>query len=486
MEQSELEAALAASRLASNSVASSSGRPPRPAVPEHAGPSDDEELRLALELSGAEAKKAAKGKGVLRQSTSEQELQLALHESAQLAPKHKQQLSRPVPQSSGGASTSSQLQQDTTDDEDLARALYESQQLAAASSARIPTPADAAPSTSAAACSSSLTSSPRQLPSAPVLASPAAAAHLQRDSFPVAHQSPQQHSNSQPTSSHQPPASSSTADHRQTQPGSQPQPLYPHIFQPGMSISQPTSTSPHQHESQSQHQHSSLQQSSQQDSSHQHPHQHPSSAQASSHNPLYRDGHHGSSHLESVLSADEAFARALQDAEYAGAVTERVQQAAPPSSQRTPTPSHNSAHSPANSKVPISNSPLRNGMQTSPTTPQQTANVPKLQGSAQQPTVRKHYADPNACAGCGQSLRQSIFGRESYVVAQGLNYHPGCFCCAACSQPIGANVQIGWGREDGLPYHFQCYRDKFDPRCSVCKDLIPSQVCASSSLLSHA
>ena len=54
---------------------------------------DDQELKLVIELSEAEAKQAAKGKRVMQRTPSEEDLQRALQESANLAssePQHKQ------------------------------------------------------------------------------------------------------------------------------------------------------------------------------------------------------------------------------------------------------------------------------------------------------------------------------------------------------------------------------------------------------------
>lgn len=451
MEQSELEAALAASRIASNSDASPSGRPPRPAAAaEHAGPSDDEELKLALAVSEAEAKKAAKGKGVLRQSTSEKELQQALQESAQLAPKHQPPHAQ-TNHSRGGGSSSSQPQQDDTEDADLARALYESQQLAAASHTHNPAASHSVKSTAASPLSPSR--SPRQQhPSAPMLASPAAAAHLQQEGFPIAHQAARQQPNHHSTSSSQHSASVSPDRHQHAQSGSQQQPLYPPIYQPGMPVQLSAGVSQQQHKS-----------GPQSSSPQQPPHQYPSLSADDSHSPLYQDGHHGSGHLQSMLSADEIFARALQDELYAGSVTQQVPQAAPPSPPTNP--NHLSSNllqssMTASSKLPNTGTPQRTAAPSTPIIPQHHPHAPNLQPA------------PNVCAACGKSL----FPGVTYMVVGGVKYHANCFCCAACQLPIGINTQFSTGKEDCLPYHLLCFRKKFDPKCSVCQELIPAQV----------
>ena len=45
------------------------------------------------------------------------------------------------------------------------------------------------------------------------------------------------------------------------------------------------------------------------------------------------------------------------------------------------------------------------------------------------------------------------------------------FRCTHCSQPLGdGTFSVG---EDGQPYHRACHKQRFHPRCSVCKDFIP-------------
>lgn len=62
------------------------------------------------------------------------------------------------------------------------------------------------------------------------------------------------------------------------------------------------------------------------------------------------------------------------------------------------------------------------------------------------------------CRGC----RREISGR--YVTALGGTWHPDCFVCAACGQPlVGSFV-----RHDGLALHDACYAEQVAPRCRGC------------------
>jgi len=77
----------------------------------------------------------------------------------------------------------------------------------------------------------------------------------------------------------------------------------------------------------------------------------------------------------------------------------------------------------------------------------------------------------------------------------GRTWHASCMKCGACQQLIPTAAKLGMGKEDNLPYHLSCYRNKFDPRCMVCHDLLPcgqvhskqaGMLHASSDVVSHA
>ena len=85
------------------------------------------------------------------------------------------------------------------------------------------------------------------------------------------------------------------------------------------------------------------------------------------------------------------------------------------------------------------------------------------------------------CAGCRQplvSLTSMFGGGGRYITALGRSWHPSCFVCAGCRQPLASTggVQFSVGSQDGLPYHPQCHKQRFHPRCTVCGDFVPTQV----------
>eukprot|EP00882_Tetradesmus_deserticola_P008575 GHRQ01009043.1.p1 GENE.GHRQ01009043.1~~GHRQ01009043.1.p1 ORF type:complete len:380 (+),score=110.79 GHRQ01009043.1:620-1759(+) len=86
--------------------------------------------------------------------------------------------------------------------------------------------------------------------------------------------------------------------------------------------------------------------------------------------------------------------------------------------------------------------------------------------------VQKMAADTGTqCGGCGKWLGMT----SGYVRALDRQWHPQCFRCAGCHQPLtldgGANTfAVG---HDQLPYHEACHKQLFHPVCSVCGQFIP-------------
>jgi len=70
------------------------------------------------------------------------------------------------------------------------------------------------------------------------------------------------------------------------------------------------------------------------------------------------------------------------------------------------------------------------------------------------------------CGGCGRG----IIGQ--YIEALGQNWHPECFRCAGCGQPLG---EQRFAVRDDRPYHPACYEEKFGLRCAACGGLITDQ-----------
>uniref|UniRef100_K3WFM1 LIM zinc-binding domain-containing protein n=1 Tax=Globisporangium ultimum (strain ATCC 200006 / CBS 805.95 / DAOM BR144) TaxID=431595 RepID=K3WFM1_GLOUD len=69
------------------------------------------------------------------------------------------------------------------------------------------------------------------------------------------------------------------------------------------------------------------------------------------------------------------------------------------------------------------------------------------------------------CAKC-----QGDIGFGPRLTVSGSTYHTGCFRCAGCHEPFGAQqFQI----KDNEPYHKECFKLLYNPRCEVCDNYIP-------------
>eukprot|EP00201_Polytomella_parva_P023322 CAMPEP_0175047472 /NCGR_PEP_ID=MMETSP0052_2-20121109/5614_1 /TAXON_ID=51329 ORGANISM="Polytomella parva, Strain SAG 63-3" /NCGR_SAMPLE_ID=MMETSP0052_2 /ASSEMBLY_ACC=CAM_ASM_000194 /LENGTH=624 /DNA_ID=CAMNT_0016311351 /DNA_START=52 /DNA_END=1922 /DNA_ORIENTATION=- len=81
-------------------------------------------------------------------------------------------------------------------------------------------------------------------------------------------------------------------------------------------------------------------------------------------------------------------------------------------------------------------------------------------------------APSNVCAGCRLKLTPNV----SYIVALNSNWHAECFCCGFCGEPIAVESStFAIGKEDGKPYHVDCYKHKTHPTCDVCGQFIPEK-----------
>ncbi|PIN21517.1 Adaptor protein Enigma [Handroanthus impetiginosus] len=70
------------------------------------------------------------------------------------------------------------------------------------------------------------------------------------------------------------------------------------------------------------------------------------------------------------------------------------------------------------------------------------------------------------CAGCNSEI-----GQGRYLSCMGAVWHPECFRCNACDQPIS---DFEFSVSDNRPYHKSCYKDSHHPKCDVCKNFIPT------------
>lgn len=78
----------------------------------------------------------------------------------------------------------------------------------------------------------------------------------------------------------------------------------------------------------------------------------------------------------------------------------------------------------------------------------------------------QHVTSRRVCEGCKKEIG---FGR--YLSCMGGMWHPNCFRCHACDNPI---TELEFSMSANHPYHKSCYKQLFHPKCDVCKDFIPT------------
>ncbi|XP_039003627.1 protein DA1-related 1-like [Hibiscus syriacus] len=70
------------------------------------------------------------------------------------------------------------------------------------------------------------------------------------------------------------------------------------------------------------------------------------------------------------------------------------------------------------------------------------------------------------CAGC-----HSEIGHGRYLSCMGSVWHPECFRCHACNQPIN---DYEFSVSGNRPFHKPCYKEQHHPKCDVCRKFIPT------------
>lgn len=74
------------------------------------------------------------------------------------------------------------------------------------------------------------------------------------------------------------------------------------------------------------------------------------------------------------------------------------------------------------------------------------------------------YPEASTCAGC----KRQLYGRS--LTCLGRKWHPSCFCCSSCNRAIEDRE---FSVQGNMPYHRDCYKKSFHPKCEICHDFIP-------------
>uniref|UniRef100_A0A7C9ENY7 LIM zinc-binding domain-containing protein n=1 Tax=Opuntia streptacantha TaxID=393608 RepID=A0A7C9ENY7_OPUST len=104
---------------------------------------------------------------------------------------------------------------------------------------------------------------------------------------------------------------------------------------------------------------------------------------------------------------------------------------------------------------------------TPPRTPPRSRSPPRNdRGNMWQPYPSLFPYGLRKCLGCHGEI-----GHGRYLSCMGGFWHPECFRCHACNEPI-SDYEFSMSRN--RPYHKSCYKEQHHPRCDVCKNFIPT------------
>ncbi|XP_073315267.1 protein DA1-like [Primulina huaijiensis] len=84
--------------------------------------------------------------------------------------------------------------------------------------------------------------------------------------------------------------------------------------------------------------------------------------------------------------------------------------------------------------------------------------------SLYQPIMFPYSTSFRICAGCNTEI-----GHGRFLSCMGAVWHPECFRCYGCKQPIS---DYEFSVSGSYPYHKACYRESYHPKCDVCQHFI--------------
>jgi len=78
------------------------------------------------------------------------------------------------------------------------------------------------------------------------------------------------------------------------------------------------------------------------------------------------------------------------------------------------------------------------------------------------------YTLISACC-CNSIKSHCVTARGPYATAMGSNWHPDCFCCSSCCQPLS---NVTFVIEGSDVYCEKCYKQGVAPICEACQQAI--------------
>ncbi|XP_017253733.1 protein DA1 isoform X1 [Daucus carota subsp. sativus] len=98
-------------------------------------------------------------------------------------------------------------------------------------------------------------------------------------------------------------------------------------------------------------------------------------------------------------------------------------------------------------------------------------------GNFYQPIPFPYSTGFRICAGCNVEI-----GHGRFLSCMGSIWHPECFRCHACHQPI---ADYEFSMSGNYPYHKFCYKEHYHPKCDVCNHFIPTNAAGLIEYRAH-
>ncbi|KAI8549737.1 hypothetical protein RHMOL_Rhmol06G0048500 [Rhododendron molle] len=98
-------------------------------------------------------------------------------------------------------------------------------------------------------------------------------------------------------------------------------------------------------------------------------------------------------------------------------------------------------------------------------------------GNIYQPMSYPYSTGFRVCAGCNTEI-----GYGRFLNCMNAVWHPECFRCHACNQPI---CDYEFSLSGNYPYHKFCYKEHYHPKCDVCKHFIPTNAAGLIEYRAH-
>ncbi|KAL8487929.1 hypothetical protein ACS0TY_024282 [Phlomoides rotata] len=94
-----------------------------------------------------------------------------------------------------------------------------------------------------------------------------------------------------------------------------------------------------------------------------------------------------------------------------------------------------------------------------------------------QPIAFPYSTGFRVCAGCNMEI-----GQGRFLSCMNAVWHPECFRCHGCNQPIS---DYEFSVSGSYPYHKACYKESHHPKCDICRHFIPTNAAGLIEYRAH-